>query len=188
MPIDNLPETPSQTAGPYVHIGTLPVHIGFPPRPWEPSAIITAPGEKLVLDLLILDGSGAPVKDAMVELWQADSQGRVGDHGLWARGAAEFETGQTRFETVHPGALVWRDGRIQAPHLSLLIFSRGINIHLHTRVYFPDDATALAADPLLNRIEQVHRRATLVVEAVAPGHYRHTIRLRGEAETVFLDM
>jgi protocatechuate 3,4-dioxygenase, alpha subunit len=188
MPVDYLKETPSQTAGPYVHIGTLPAHAGLPIRQNETLHIIEAPGEKISIEGMIFDGSGAPVKDAMLELWQADSQGRVGDHGLWARAAAVFETGEFCFDTVRPGALEMRDGRLQAPHLTLLIFARGINIHLHTRMYFPEDVDAHATDPALNRIEQVQRRATLIATKKRDGVYRFEIHLQGDKETVFFDM
>lgn len=188
MPVEYLKETPSQTAGPYVHIGTLPAHAGLPIRQNETLNVIEAPGEKIVVEGLVLDGSGAPVKDALLELYQADSKGQVGEHTLWARAAAQFTTGEFRFDTVRPGALVWRDGRMQAPHLTLLVFARGINIHLHTRMYFPEDEAAQASDPALGRIEQAQRRKTLIAEKKRDGVYRFVIRLQGDQETVFFDM
>ncbi|MGL5447047.1 MAG: protocatechuate 3,4-dioxygenase subunit alpha [Rhabdaerophilum sp.] len=187
MPVDYLKETPSQTAGPYVHIGTLPAQAGLAMRADEALHIIAAEGERLAIEGLILDGSGTPVRDAMIELWQADASGRVGSHGLWGRAGADGATGEFRFETVRPGSLFWSDGRRQAQHVSFLIFARGINIHLHTRMYFPEDTAALAADPVLGRIEQHIRRQTLVAEKLEAGRYRFVIRLQGEAETVFLD-
>lgn len=188
MPVEYLKETPSQTAGPYVHIGTLPAHAGLPVRQNETLNVIDAPGEKIAVEGIVLDGSGAPVKDAMIELYQADSKGQVGENTLWGRAAAVFETGEFRFDTVRPGALEWREGKMQAPHLTLLIFARGINIHLHTRMYFPEDQAAQATDPALNRVEQVHRRATLIAEKKKDGLYRFVIRLQGDQETVFFDM
>lgn len=188
MPVEHLKETPSQTAGPYVHIGLMPALAGLPIRQNEALNVIEAVGENIRVDLLVLDGTGTPMRDALVELWQADSQGRVGEHGLWGRAGADFTTGEFSFHTVKPGALEWRNGRMQAPHLSLLIFARGINIHLHTRLYFPEDVAAHATDPGLTRIEQEKRRATLIAEKHAEGHYRHVIRLQGEDETVFFDI
>jgi protocatechuate 3,4-dioxygenase alpha subunit len=188
MPVEYRKETPSQTAGPYVHIGTVPVACGIAMRQNEKLDSIDAPGPRIAIEGLILDGSGAPVKDAMIELWQADAQGRVGEHGLWARAVADFKDGRFFFHTVRPGTLPWRAGRMQAPHLTLTIFARGINIHLHTRVYFPEDAAAQAEDPALNRIEQVERRKTLIAERLGDGQYRHVIRLQGDRETVFFDM
>lgn len=187
MPVEYLKETPSQTAGPYVHIGTLPGQAGLAIRADEALHIIAADGERIVIEGLVLDGSGTPVRDAMVELWQADAQGRVGVHGLWGRAGADAATGEFRFETVRPGALTWPDGRKQAQHVSLLIFARGINIHLHTRLYFPDDEAALSADPVLGRIEQAVRRKTLIAEKLGVGRYRLVLRLQGEDETVFFD-
>lgn len=188
MPVEMLKETPSQTAGPYVHIGTLPAQAGLAIRPNEALNVVEADGERIVIEGLVLDGSGTPVRDAMVELYQADAKGRVGAHGLWGRAGADEANGEFRFETVRPGALAWVDGREQAPHLTLLVFARGINIHLHTRMYFPDAAAANAADPVLNRIEQANRRGTLVAEALAKARYRFVIRLQGEGETVFFDV
>lgn len=188
MPVEYLKETPSQTAGPYVHIGTAPAACGIAMRQNERLDVIEAEGERIVVEGLILDGSGAPVKDAMIELWQADAKGGAGANGLWGRAIADFKDGAFSFHTVRPGALEWKSGRMQAPHLSLLIFARGINVHLHTRMYFPEDEAAQAGDPALNRIEQVHRRKTLIAEKRADARYRFVIRLQGEAETVFFDM
>lgn len=188
MPVEYLKETPSQTAGPYVHIGTVPASAGLQMRQNEALNVISAEGERIVVEGLVLDGSGTPVRDAMLELWQADARGRLGAEGLWGRAVADFKTGEFRFDTVRPGALGWRGGRQQAPHLTLLVFARGINIHLHTRMYFPEDAPAHAKDPALGRIEHEVRRKTLIAEKIRHGHYRFVIRLQGEDETVFFDM
>lgn len=187
MPVEYLKETPSQTAGPYVHIGTLPAEAGLAIRQNEALNVIAAEGERIVIEGLVVDGSGTLVRDAMVELWQADAQGRIGAQGLWGRAGADGISGEFRFETVRPGVLQWSDGRPQARHVSLLIFARGINIHLHTRMYFPEDAAALAADPVLSRIEHETRRKTLIASVSDTGRYRFVIRLQGEGETVFLD-
>lgn len=183
MPVERPKETPSQTAGPYVHIGTLPAVAGLKMRENERLNAIEAEGERIRVQGLVLDGSGAPVKDAMIELWQADAKGRLGEHGLFGRTAADFKTGEWLFETVKPGAV-----SPGAPFLTLLVFARGINIHLHTRMYFPEDAALHDGDPALSRIEQRHRVATLIAEAAGPGAYRFTIRLQGEGETVFFDI
>lgn len=195
MPVEYLKETPSQTGGPYVHIGTLPAVAGLPVRTQENLSVVAvgAPGERIRIVGTVWDGSGHAVKDALVELWQADADGRHDNpdfHGF-GRAAATFETGEWSFETVKPGALPWRDGRMQAPHVSLLIFARGINIHLHTRMYFSDEEAANAADPVLKSVEHVGRRATLVGQRSEEGSivtYRFDIRLQGEDETVFFDM
>lgn len=195
MPVEYLKETPSQTGGPYVHIGTLPAFAGLPVRTQENLSVLTSgglAGERIRIEGVVWDGSGHPVKDALLELWQADAAGRHDNpdfHGF-GRTAADFATGEWAFETIKPGALPWRDGRTQAPHVSLLIFARGINIHLHTRLYFSDEEAANAADPVLRSIEQAGRRATLVgARGLANGvaTYRFDIRLQGEGETVFFD-
>lgn len=193
MPIEYLKETPSQTGGPYVHIGLLPAAAGLATRTQEQQHILTGAGERIRLTGIVMDGSGHPVRDALLEIWQADAEGRHNACGFlgWGRGAADPVTGEWMFETIRPGPVPWRDGRPQAPHISLLIFARGINIHLHTRLYLPDDAAALEADPVLRSIEQVGRRATLVAErtdAADVPTYRLVIQLQGEDETVFFDM
>lgn len=184
MPLDPLKETPSQTAGPFVHIGFAPRTAGFT-MPFDTgSSRAEAEGKRIVLTGQVLDGSGAPVKDAMVELVQADATGAVGDKAIWLRSPIDPETNGYRFETVRPGAT--GDGR--APYVTLWIFARGVNIHLETRAYFPEDTDAPATDPVLRRIEQRHRVATLIATADGPGQYRFDIRLQGEGETVFLDV
>lgn len=196
MPVAYLKETPSQTGGPYVHIGTLPAVAGLPVRTQENLSVLASgavAGPRIRIEGVVRDGSGHAVKDALLELWQADPSGRH-DHPDFlgfGRAAADFNTGVFAFETVKPGALPWRDGRTQAPHVSLLIFARGINIHLHTRMYFSDEAEANAADPVLKSIEQAGRRDTLVgarSEQDGIVTYRFDIRLQGENETVFFDM
>jgi protocatechuate 3,4-dioxygenase alpha subunit len=188
MPVERLKETPSQTAGPYVHIGALPAHAGLPIRQNETLHVIEAPGERIAVEGVILDGLGTPLRDAMLELFQADSQGRVGEHTLFGRTAGSHDTGDFRFDTVRPGALEWRGGKMQAPHLTFLIFARGINLHLHTRMYFPEDEAAHVTDPALAKIDTPLRRRTLIAEKKREGLYRFVIRLQGEDETVFFDM
>lgn len=184
MPIDPLKETPSQTAGPFVHIGFAPHRAGFA-MPFDTgSPRAHAVGERIVLTGQVLDGSGAPVTDAVVELVQADAAGAVGDKAIWLRSAIEPETACYRFETVRPGAI----GDGCAAYVTLWIFARGVNIHLETRAYFPEDTDAPATDPVLSRIEQRHRVETLIATADGPGQYRFDIRLQGERETVFLDV
>lgn len=188
-------ETPSQTAGPFVHIGLLPAMAGLPHRTQEQLHVLTRPGlagNAIRIEGTITDGAGALVRDATIELWQADHQGQYGTPAFpgWGRAATDFATGLWFFETILPGQVAWRDGRMQAPHASLAILARGINIHLHTRVYFPDFADANAADRVLGLIDDPAARATLIARAVADQPmptYRFDIRLQGEGETVFLD-
>jgi protocatechuate 3,4-dioxygenase, alpha subunit len=203
QPLDYLRETPSQTAGPYVHIGLAPGAAGFQLFEKELGWDIAgpdAPGERIHVEGLVIDATGAPVKDVLLEVWQADASGiyphpedprmakaAPGFRG-WGRVITDFDTGLWQFDTIKPGAVPGRQGRVQAPHLNLWIVARGINIGLNTRMYFPEDATAHSADPVLNLIEQRHRVATLIAKKVKPGHYRFDIVLQGEGETVFMDI
>jgi protocatechuate 3,4-dioxygenase alpha subunit len=195
MPRARLKETPSQTAGPYVHIGTVPAAAGLKTRGEERLNILAGPhtpGERIVIEGVIHDGSGAPVTDAMIEIWQADGEGRYGSPAFsgWGRAVSDFETGLYRFETIKPGIVPFRDGRPQAPHVALSIFARGINIHLQTRMYFPEDAAANSADPTLEAVGEAARVETLISRKQARGNemvYRFDIHLQGERETVFFD-
>lgn len=199
-----LKETASQTAGPYVHIGLAPGAAGFDIYKRELGHDIAGPnakGERIRVEGLVIDGMGAPIKDVMLEVWQANADGlyahpegggavEAGFRG-WGRVITDFETGEWAFDTVKPGPVPGRQGRMQAPHLNLWIVARGINVGLNTRMYFGDEAEANAADPVLNLIEWVHRRATLVAERSERDGatvYRFDIRLQGEAETVFFDV
>ena len=201
-----LKETPSQTAGPYVHIGLAPAAAGFDIYDRELGWDIVGPnakGERIRVEGRVIDGSGAPVKDVLLEFWQADAAGIYAHpedprHGEvaegfrgWGRVVTDFETGEWAFETVKPGAVSGRSGRRMAPHINLWLVARGINIGLNTRMYFADEDKANAADPVLGLIEQQHRRATLIAEREARKGaivYRFDIRLQGEGETVFFDI
>ncbi|TWB15330.1 protocatechuate 3,4-dioxygenase alpha subunit [Nitrospirillum amazonense] len=199
MPVPYLKETPSQTGGPYVHIGCLPHFAGLNLRTQEKLHVLAGggvPGERIRIEGVVWDGSGHPLRDVMLELWQADSTGTYNAPGFrgWGRVGADPQTGLWGFETVRPGATPWIDGRPQAPHCSLLLFARGINIHLHTRIYFDDRPEANAADPALLSIELVNRRQTLIATRQAGGQggsevptFRFDVHLQGEKETVFFD-
>jgi protocatechuate 3,4-dioxygenase alpha subunit len=203
QPLDYLKETPSQTAGPYVHIGLAPGAAGFDifdRALGQQIAGPDTPGERIRVEGLVTDGMGAPVKDVLIEVWQADPNGiyphpedprlsgiAPGFRG-WGRVITDFDTGLWAFDTVRPGPVPGRMGRVQAPHLNLWLVARGINIGLNTRMYFPEDAALHAGDPVLSVIEQRHRVSTLIAAHVAPGHYRFDIRLQGDGETVFLDI
>ncbi len=190
--LGRLPETPSQTAGPYVHIGLIPRQAGFeifaddvgaaPLPPGEP-------GERIRVEGRVLDATGALVRDALVEMWQAKADG---SHGLFFRTGTSFETGLWSFDTVRPGAVPARGGAApMAPHLCLWLAARGLNRGMHTRLYFGDREEANAADPVLRFIEQPNRRATLVAartERDGVPVFTMDIRLAGDGETVFLDV
>lgn len=195
--LNYLKETASQTAGPYVHIGLAPGDAGFDIYREELGRDIAGPnaqGRKITVTGSVYDGSGAPVKDVLIEVWQANSAGIYPGTGAveegfrgWGRVIPDFDTGAFSFQTVKPGAVAGREGAPMAPHLNLWLVSRGINIGLNTRMYFGDEDSANAADPVLAMIEQPHRRATLIARAEG-ATYHFDIRLQGEGETVFLDV
>ncbi|AVA25293.1 protocatechuate 3,4-dioxygenase subunit alpha (plasmid) [Rhizobium sp. CB3171] len=200
--IGYLKETPSQTAGPYVHIGLTPNYCeigGIYDTDLGISMVNDKTlGERITLKGRILDGAGVPVKDAVVEIWQADSAGLYNSPAEmrgtadpnftgWGRCPTSAEDGVFRFETVKPGRVPYKDGRRMAPHITLWIVARGINIGLHTRMYFPDEAEANAEDPLLARIEHRDRVATLIARKEG-SVYTFDVHLQGDKETVFLDI
>ncbi|MHC5348498.1 protocatechuate 3,4-dioxygenase subunit alpha [Metapseudomonas furukawaii] len=200
MPIELLPETPSQTAGPYVHIGLALEAAGNPTRDqeiWNRMAKADAPGEHILLIGHVYDGNGHLVRDSFLEFWQANHEG-VYDSAFdlekpfnsFGRTATTFDAGEWTLHTIKPGVVKNAAGVPMAPHINLSLFARGINIHLQTRVYFDDEAAANAADPVLNLIEQPQRRETLVArrcEVDGKPAYRFDIRIQGEGETVFFD-
>ncbi|WP_212503168.1 protocatechuate 3,4-dioxygenase subunit alpha [Bradyrhizobium lablabi] len=202
-----LPETPSQTAGPYVHIGLIPNQAGFDIFKNNFGGDIAGPhvaGERIVVEGRIYDASGQPAKDVLVETWQANAAGRYNhpadrqdksldpDFRGWARAGTDFETGLYRILTIKPGPVVGRRGRkTMAPHINFWIAARGINIGLATRMYFPDETAANAEDPVLNIIEQPERRRTLIAwrsERAGQAVYTFDIFLQGDRETVFFDV
>lgn len=200
--LDYLKETPSQTAGPYVHIGLAPGAAGFDIYKQELGWDIAGPnaaGERIRVQGLVIDGMGAPVKDVLLEAWQAnasgvyaheESTGEVEDGFRgWGRVITDFDTGEWGFDTVKPGPVPGRYGSTQAPHINLWIVARGINVGLNTRLYFEDEDNS--ADPVLNGIEWVNRRSTLIAkrtEREGKVVYRFDIRLQGDGETVFFDI
>lgn len=198
-----LKESTSQTAGPYVHIGLAPGAAGFKTFDRELGQVIAPEGvggTRVRIEGLVIDGLGAPVKDVLLEVWQADAKGiyphpedpraaecAPGFRG-WGRVISDFDTGLFAFDTIKPGPTAGRGRAVQAPHISLWLVSRGINIGLNTRMYFPEDGDLHKADPILNSVEQVVRRQTLIAVQTAPNTYRFDIRLQGEGETVFIDV
>lgn len=199
MPVHILPETPSQTAGPYVHIGLALEAAGNPAREqeiWNEMARPDAPGEHILLLGHVYDGNGHLIRDSFLELWQADAQGHY-DRGYDLSKAfnsfgrtATTDEGEWLVKTVKPGVVLNAAGVPMAPHINVSLFARGINIHLHTRLYFDDEAPSNAVDPVLNLIEQPQRRQTLIAKrCTVDGElaYRFDIRVQGVDETVFFD-
>ena len=200
MPIELLKETPSQTAGPYVHIVLALAAAGIEPREheiWNEMAKPEAPGEHILLLGNVYDGNGHLVRDSFLELWQADDQGHYHidfdqdkPFNSFGRTATTFDAGEWTVQTIKPGVVNNAAGVSMAPHINISLFARGVNIHLHTRLYFSDEADANAKDPVLNLIEQPARRETLVAtrcEVDGKPAYRFDMRIQGEGETVFFD-
>ena len=202
--LNYLKESPSQTAGPYVHIGLAPGAAGFDIYRQELGWDIAGPnakGERIRVEGIVIDGTGSPIKDVLLEAWQANSEGiyahpehpgevEEGFRG-WGRVITDFDTGEWGFDTVKPGAVMGRNGRMMAPHINLWIVARGINVGLNTRIYFEDEIDANAADPVLNIIEWERRRATLIAKRTERDGqivYRFDIKMQGEDETVFFDI
>ena len=199
-----LKESASQTAGPYVHIGLAPGVAGFDIYRRELGHDITGPnprGEWIRIEGRVIDGMGAPIKDVLLEVWQANADGHYPhpeDGGAvedgfrgWGRVISDFTTGEWALDTVKPGQTRGRNVGMQAPHLNLWIVARGINVGLNTRMYFADEAAANAADPVRNLIEWEHRRTTLIaprIDKAGVPLYRFDIQLQGEKETVFFDV
>jgi protocatechuate 3,4-dioxygenase, alpha subunit len=195
--LDTLIETPSQTAGPYVHIGCIPTFAGvegiYPEDLGKRAIEEGAKGEIITITGSVFDGTGWALRDAMMESWQADAAGRFpGQEGAdpkvngFCRFAADGQSGEFTLRTVKPGRVPMRDGGFQAPHIAVWVVARGINIGLQTRIYFEDEDNE--GDPVLSRIEQRHRVDTLIARKTGDGQYRFDIRLQGEGETVFLDL
>ena len=200
--LHTLKETPSQTAGPFVHIGLMPNFVGligvYPSDLGGTMLGKATKGERITLTGRVFDGTGEPIRDCVLEIWQADAaglhpspsetRGSADPHFTgWGRAAADPQTGQYRFETIKPGAVPFPDGRMQAPHISVWIVARGINLGLHTRAYFSDEAEANAADPVLARIEHKSRVSSLIAKREGDV-VTFDIYLQGSNETVFFDI
>ena len=189
-------QTPSQTVGPYLRIVSDLMNRNL-------IAEAGAQGTRIRVEGQIVDGNHAPVPDAMIEVWQANAAGRYDhpddtqDKALdakvkgWGRAPTDSE-GRFWFETVKPGPVPARGpGRanvLQAPHLNLTIFARGMPVHAFTRLYFADEQAANEVDPVLNSVPK-ERRGTLIArrDAGEPPVYHLRIVLQGKEETVFFD-
>lgn len=175
--------TAHQTAGPYWHMIDFPAWADLL-REDGPNA--GASGERIVIEGTITDGESALVTDAMVEIWHADPAGRYdGQFQGFGRCASDAE-GRFRFTTLKPGPVPGRGNTLQAPHVQITLFARGLLSHVTTRLYFAGDKLN-ETDPLLALVP-AERRATLIAAPGASGAWRLDIRLRGGAETVFLDI
>lgn len=183
--------TTSQTVGPFYALG---LH-------WlccESFVAADVPGERIVVRGKALDGEGQAVPDALLEIWQANAEGKyvqpddagekLGVHGFSGFGRVQTgEDGSYRFATIKPGRVPGPDGKLQAPHLAVSVFCRGLLRRLVTRVYFADEASN-AEDFALARVES-GRRHTLIAEGAAEqSSYEWNVVLQGLNETVFFDV
>ena len=192
--------TPSQTVGPYFAYGLTPNR----KYDWKDTfstdqVTPDASGERIRIEGQVLDGDGCPINDCMIEIWQADAQGRYAHaRGEKPRPNAKFtgfgrsatdKAGVYSFDTIKPGAVAGPGGKPQAPHIVVCIFSRGMLRQIYTRLYFSDEA-ANGADPILALVP-ADRRGTLIAHK-QPGSgqavYRFDIRVQGDNETVFFDI
>ncbi len=196
--------TPSQTVGPFFAYGLTPSGR----CQWDPNGsyawketvgdnLVTADvtGDKIRIEGVILDGDGKPITDAMIEIWQADGQGRYANpRDNRALPNAKFKgfgrsatdkNGIYSFDTIKPGQVPGPNGKPQAPHIVFCIYSRGMLRQIYTRMYFPDDP-ANASDMVLNLVP-TDRRQTLVARKET-GKYRFDVRVQGDNETVFFDI
>jgi len=184
--------TPGQTVGPFFALGL--------DRPeWNDLTRNNPAGKRIVIEGRVLDGDGAPVPDAFLELWQANAAGRY-DHVAdeqtdkkldpnflgFGRVATDAQ-GRFHIKTIKPGPVPGRGNALQAPHINVAFFARGLLRQLYTRIYFADEA-ANAADPLLTAIEDETARRSLIARRGADGVYRFDIVLQGNGETAFLDI
>ena len=181
--------TPSQTVGPFFRLGL--------DRPeWSDLTRDGPRGDKIAIEGRVLDGDGAPVDDAVLEIWQADADGRYdhpedgrpADPGFHGFGRAmSDEGGRYRFVTVRPGRVPGQGGALQAPHVNLTVFARGLLKQLVTRIYFADDPSN-DRDPVLSGIADPAARQTLLaVRQDAAAAYRFDVVLQGKGETAFFD-
>lgn len=183
--------TPSQTVGPFLHLGMAWLNT-------TDLATHASADERIVVAGSVLDGDGEPIPDAILEVWQANAYGKYAhpddtqdkqvDPGFNGFGRIPTDKdGRFRFVTIKPGATPGLGNTLQAPHIVVAVFMRGMLKHLYTRIYFSDEA-ANATDPILGRIDGPARRDTLIAKRSAgAAEYHWNIIMQGENETVFFD-
>lgn len=181
-----LKQTPSQTVGPYFAYAWTPELYGRRPLLSNVLTTTDTAGERIRLEGVVTDGDGAPIRDCVVEIWQADAQGRVQPGAAGFGRCGTTEEGLYRFDIVKPGAT----GDGEAPHIAVTVFARGMLAHAFTRVYFADEERANAEDPTLALVPEDRRSTLIANRADTPGGavYRFDIRLQGDRETVFFDL
>lgn len=199
-PVRTSNESASQTAGPYVHIGLTPNFAGIRNVYFEDLGKNKKPKshskdtDAITISGHVYDGAGDLVKDCLIEFFQADQIGNAEFTKMATKGFTGFnrvpvdlKKGSYQFHTIKPSKIPETDGNIHAPHITVWIVARGINIGLHTRIYFEDEAEANQTDHILCLVPK-SRRQTLFAARIAKRKYQFDIHLQGENETVFFDV
>jgi protocatechuate 3,4-dioxygenase alpha subunit len=192
-----LPQTPSQTVGPFFAFALASRQYGydFPQIAGSTIAMPDTPGERIRVTGRVIDGEGVPIPDSLIEVWQADAAGRYPGpetfadagafHGFGRCGTGTDPETRFVFDTVKPGG---HDG--EAPHLNLIVTMRGLLLHAFTRVYFSDEAAANGRCPVLALVPPERRRTLIALREETPAGpvYRFDIHMQGPDETVFFDV
>jgi len=202
----SLQATTSQTVGPYFQIGLARFYVDD----------LTGPGvsgETIEIEGRVLDGDGEPVPDGVIEIWQADAQGKYAhpeflqelesvqkngaeakEHAQAQREQAGFRgfgrvptqpDGSFRFKTIKPGRVPAPDGTLQAPHIAISVFTRGLLRRLVTRIYFPGEPSN--AEDFALKLVEAERRHTLIAKKLSASVLEWNVMLQGKDETVFFD-
>jgi protocatechuate 3,4-dioxygenase alpha subunit len=197
--MSKLRQTPSQTVGPFFAYALTPEQYGYDFASIADGVLVEGevPGQRIRIEGRVLDGNGDVVPDAMIEIWQADEQGRyahpadprgsnVGFEGFGRMGTGTDPQARFIFDTIKPGSV---DG-VQAPHVNVIVFMRGLLLHAYTRIYFSDEAAANARDPVLASVPADRHHTLIAVrdETSAGTVYRLDIHMQGPNETVFFDV
>jgi protocatechuate 3,4-dioxygenase alpha subunit len=186
----SVPATTSQTVGPFFTIGLN----------WLNKSDLVGPGvsgERVTIAGRVLDGDGNAVPDALLEIWQAnshgkyahpeDNQGKPLEAGFQGYGRIGVdENGRFMFTTIKPGAVPGANGKLQAPHIAVSVFARGLMLRLVTRIYFPGEA-ANADDHILNLVDPGRRGTLIAKKTTIQGALEWNVLLQGAGETVFFD-
>ncbi len=196
-------QTPSQTAGPYLHIGFLPKKVGINSSfSRELNNLILSEkteGTRIEISGKIYDGNNEVLKDALIEIWQVDSNGNYRSRSTqnnkndknfsnWGRTSCDFNTGLWKFNTIKPGKVQLNKSEILAPHIWLWIVARGINLGLYTCMYFSDENTLNKLDRNLKKLIDNNNLQSLFAVNIEKHKYEFNIYLQGDKETIFFNV